>query len=254
MKTVNETVSTKNSAGRLFFLEASDGGKILSETPMARTEKSLLPAAEFRMASSSMLRPDNLLDQHGRSEPERRLDRTRGSGRSRIAKRLSPKARHSRQSNSISKRRAGKLYWCDREGMRVMRANLDGSKIETLVDTSKGDARPGTDQTKWCVGIAVDPESRTNLLDAKRPRRCGARVAFFAQISTSRRARRRPIAPTSNTVRRLAGTDRSRARSEESPHLLDRPRRSAARQHSESRVNRRGFQQTPDARNFASLI
>jgi sugar lactone lactonase YvrE len=32
----------------------------------------------------------------------------------------------------------GKLYWSDREGMRVMRANLDGSKIETLVDTSQG--------------------------------------------------------------------------------------------------------------------
>ena len=29
-----------------------------------------------------------------------------------------------------------KLYWSDREGMRVMRANLDGSRIETLVDTS----------------------------------------------------------------------------------------------------------------------
>src|SRR5215470_13330752 len=38
-----------------------------------------------------------------------------------------------------------KLYWCDREGMRVMRANLDGSSIETLVDTSLGDARPGSD-------------------------------------------------------------------------------------------------------------
>src|SRR6266568_6459378 len=38
-----------------------------------------------------------------------------------------------------------KLYWCDREGMRVMRANLDGSKIETLIDTSEGDARPGKD-------------------------------------------------------------------------------------------------------------
>jgi DNA-binding beta-propeller fold protein YncE len=50
----------------------------------------------------------------------------------------------------------GRLYWCDREGMRVMRANLDGSKIETLLDTSKGDSRPGTDQTKWCVGIALD--------------------------------------------------------------------------------------------------
>ena len=51
---------------------------------------------------------------------------------------------------------SGKLYWCDREGMRVMRANLDGSKIETLVDTSQGDPRPGADATKWCVGIAVD--------------------------------------------------------------------------------------------------
>jgi hypothetical protein len=54
----------------------------------------------------------------------------------------------------------GKLYWCDREGMRVMRANLDGSSIETLVDTSGGDSRPGPDATKWCVGIAVDSERR----------------------------------------------------------------------------------------------
>jgi DNA-binding beta-propeller fold protein YncE len=52
--------------------------------------------------------------------------------------------------------KSGKLYWCDREGMRVMRANLDGSNIETLVDTSQGDPRPGPDATKWCVGVAVD--------------------------------------------------------------------------------------------------
>jgi hypothetical protein len=50
----------------------------------------------------------------------------------------------------------GKLYWSDREGMRVMRANLDGSSIETLIDTSRGDPRPGADPTKWCVGVAVD--------------------------------------------------------------------------------------------------
>jgi len=50
----------------------------------------------------------------------------------------------------------GKLYWCDREGMRVMRANLDGSKIETLIDTSQGDPRPGADPVKWCVGVAID--------------------------------------------------------------------------------------------------
>jgi DNA-binding beta-propeller fold protein YncE len=53
----------------------------------------------------------------------------------------------------------GKLYWCDREGMRVMRADLDGSNIETLIDTSQGDSRPGADPSKWCVGIAVDADA-----------------------------------------------------------------------------------------------
>src|SRR6267154_15012 len=32
-------------------------------------------------------------------------------------------------------KKGGKLYWSDREGMRVMRANSDGSHIETLVET-----------------------------------------------------------------------------------------------------------------------
>src|SRR6266850_4482272 len=48
-------------------------------------------------------------------------------------------------------RKNRKLYWCDREGMRVIRANVDGSNIETLVDTSDGDSRPGKDIKKWCV-------------------------------------------------------------------------------------------------------
>ena len=49
----------------------------------------------------------------------------------------------------------GRLYWCDREGMRVMRVNLDGSQVETLVVTGRGgtDVR---DQTRWCVGITID--------------------------------------------------------------------------------------------------
>ncbi len=50
----------------------------------------------------------------------------------------------------------GKLYWSDREGMRVMRANLDGSHVETLIETGHGDA-DRRDQTRWCVGITVDP-------------------------------------------------------------------------------------------------
>jgi hypothetical protein len=52
---------------------------------------------------------------------------------------------------------SGKLYWCDREGMRVMRANLDGSHVETLVETGHG-GKDSHDQTRWCVGITVDPK------------------------------------------------------------------------------------------------
>jgi sugar lactone lactonase YvrE len=51
----------------------------------------------------------------------------------------------------------GKLYWSDREGMRVMRANLDGSQIETLIITGAGDA-DRKDPSRWCVGIALDVE------------------------------------------------------------------------------------------------
>src|ERR1700752_165781 len=52
---------------------------------------------------------------------------------------------------------SGKLYWCDREGTRVMRANLDGSHVETLVETGHGGTDP-RGQTRWCVGITIDPK------------------------------------------------------------------------------------------------
>ncbi len=79
-------------------------------------------------------------------------------------------------------KKSGKLYWCDREGMRVMRANLDGSNIETLVDTSEGDARPGTDQTKWCVGITVDPDRGQIYWGQKGPDDAGKGRLFRAKI------------------------------------------------------------------------
>src|ERR1700723_1515822 len=39
----------------------------------------------------------------------------------------------------ILEKKSGKLYWCDREGMRVMRCNLDGSSIETIVVSGRGE-------------------------------------------------------------------------------------------------------------------
>src|SRR6476469_1893585 len=67
---------------------------------------------------------------------------------------------------------SGKLYWCDREGMRVMRANLDGSNVETLVKTGEGDD-DRRDQTRWCVGITVDPKRRQIYWTQKGPDNAG---------------------------------------------------------------------------------
>jgi DNA-binding beta-propeller fold protein YncE len=75
-----------------------------------------------------------------------------------------------------------KLYWSDREGMRVMRSNLDGSKIETLVDTSHGDARPGPDATKWCVGIALDVQGGKVYWTQKGPDNAGRGRIFRANL------------------------------------------------------------------------
>jgi DNA-binding beta-propeller fold protein YncE len=75
-----------------------------------------------------------------------------------------------------------KLYWSDREGMRIMRANLDGSKIETLVDTSQGDARPGKDAKKWCVGIALDIAGGKVYWTQKGPEKAGQGRIFRANL------------------------------------------------------------------------
>jgi DNA-binding beta-propeller fold protein YncE len=75
-----------------------------------------------------------------------------------------------------------KLYWSDREGMRIMRANLDGSNIETLVDTSEGDARPGKDAKKWCVGIALDVAGGKLYWTQKGPEKGGRGRIFRASL------------------------------------------------------------------------
>ena len=49
----------------------------------------------------------------------------------------------------------GRLYWGDREGMRVMSCNLDGSDLQALVETGSGD-EDRKDLTRWCVGVAID--------------------------------------------------------------------------------------------------
>ena len=109
----------------------------------------------------------------------------------------------------------GKLYWCDREGMRVMRCNLDGSNIETLVDTSHGDPPTGPDATKWCVGIAVDPERGHIYWTQKGPDDAGTRPHLSREHRNPEGRDRGQSHRHRSAVRRLARADRPGARSQE---------------------------------------
>lgn len=77
--------------------------------------------------------------------------------------------------------RSRKLYWCDREGMRVMRCDLSGANIETLIQTGEGEA-DRHDETRWCVGIAVDPEAGKIYWTQKGGDNAGAGRIFRADI------------------------------------------------------------------------
>lgn len=52
-------------------------------------------------------------------------------------------------------------YFCDREGGRVMRVNLDGTNVETLAKTADRHLEPQKlkDEKNWCVSIATSPKS-----------------------------------------------------------------------------------------------
>ena len=48
-----------------------------------------------------------------------------------------------------------RLYWCDREGMRVMSSDRDGKDIRTLIQTGQGN-KDRENKNLHCVGIAID--------------------------------------------------------------------------------------------------
>jgi 3-hydroxyacyl-CoA dehydrogenase/sugar lactone lactonase YvrE len=52
-----------------------------------------------------------------------------------------------------------KLYFCDREGLRIHRCDFDGSNHEIILQTGDFNTSDKQDQTKWCVGVAVDAKA-----------------------------------------------------------------------------------------------
>jgi hypothetical protein len=66
-----------------------------------------------------------------------------------------------------------------------MRSNLDGSKIETLIENGKGDV-DCRDVMKWCVGIAIDAERGQIYCTQKGPENGGKGRIFRAGIEIPR--------------------------------------------------------------------
>ena len=145
-----------NSSERVFFLDAS-GGRIESLNPdgtdrtVILEELNRLPDGIEVDAEAGHIYWTNM------GNPQKNdgsIERANLDGTDR--KTIVPQGATFTPKQLKLDKQGGKIYWSDREGMRVMRVNFDGSEIETLVDTSRGDARPGLDANKWCVGIAVD--------------------------------------------------------------------------------------------------
>jgi len=173
--------SSAKSIGRLYFLEAS-GGRIHSANADGSDRKVILSGARVPDGVVVDVEAGHIYwtNMGVPSKNDGSIERADLDGKNRVTiigegKTFTPKQLH-------LEKKSGKLYWCDREGMRVMRANLDGSKIETLVDSSKGDARPGTDETKVCVGITVDPDRGEIYWTQKGPANAGKGRIFRAKI------------------------------------------------------------------------
>jgi sugar lactone lactonase YvrE len=173
--------ANKNATGRLFFLEAS-GGRIHSANADGSDRKVIISGARIPDGIVVDLEAGHIYWTN-MGVPNRNdgsIERADLDGQNRVTiigegKTFTPKQLH-------LEKKSRKLYWCDREGMRVMRANLDGSSIETLVDSSNGDAQPGTDLTKWCVGITVDPDREQIYWTQKGPDDAGEGRLFRAKI------------------------------------------------------------------------
>jgi hypothetical protein len=195
--TVSEATTRKgppglNRNGRLFLLELS-GGRIHSMNPDGSDRKIVvtnchLPDGIVVDADAGHIYWTNM------GIPNRddgSIERADLDGRHR--KVIVPQGvTHSPKQLHLEKE-GGKLYWSDREGMRVMRANLNGSYVETLVETGRG-TEDRRDETRWCVGVTVDPKRGKIYWTQKGPtkgglgRLCRANVDVLKGESPAKRS------------------------------------------------------------------
>ena len=147
----------KSTSGRLFFLDLS-GGRVISVNPDGTDAKTIvnegrkLPDGVVVDVPAGHVYWTNMGNPSANDGSIERADLDGGNITTIVPEggTFTPKQLQLDKKN-------GKLYWSDREGMRVMRSNLDGSKIETLIQAGHGEA-DRRDGRNWCIGIALDVE------------------------------------------------------------------------------------------------
>jgi len=178
--TRTKTLSGATRSGRLFLLELS-GDRIHSMNPDGSDRKTIVTGCRFpdgiavdvaagHVYWTNMGIPnldDGSIERADLDGKNRKVIVPQGGT-------YTPKQLHLDKEN-------GKLYWGDREGMRVMRCNLDGSQVETLVEAGRGD-KDRQDQSRWCVGITIDPKLGKIYWTQKGPDDAGLGRIFRANI------------------------------------------------------------------------
>ena len=143
---------------KLFVLEASGGGRVFSVNPDGSDKKVIVTGCRVPDGVAVDVAAGHVYWTNMGLPPvnDGSIERVDLDGRNRTTivppgVTYTPKQLHFEAVNR-------KLYWGDREGMRVMRCDLDGSHVQTLVQTGQTDD-DRRDQTRWCVGVTVDPTS-----------------------------------------------------------------------------------------------
>ncbi|QIY92983.2 3-hydroxyacyl-CoA dehydrogenase [Streptomyces sp. S1D4-11] len=141
---------------RLFVLEASSGGRLFSVNPDGSDKKVIVSGCRIPDGVAVDVLAGHIYWTNMGLPPENdgsieRVDLDGGNRTTIVPSGVTytPKQLH---FEAVGR----KLYWGDREGMRVMRCDLDGGNVETLVQTGQGED-DRRDETRWCVGVAVDP-------------------------------------------------------------------------------------------------
>jgi hypothetical protein len=173
-----------SSSGRLFVLDLS-GGRVFSLNPDGSDPKTLvtgcrLPDGLAVDPAAGYIYWTNMGVPHRNDGSIERADLDGGNRRFIIPEggTFTPKQLH-------LEKRTGKIYWSDREGMRVMRASLDGSQVETLIQTGEGEG-DRHDPSNWCVGITVDPIRGQIYWTQKAADDSGHGCIFRASLDASR--------------------------------------------------------------------